>query len=104
MDYEDRAILDDDDNISSAARQKQQHDEEIADMRWLLSTPVGVRIMARLMDKGKVFDTTFTNNGYTAFNEGARAFVLANILDYVLEADPSKFEAIVLRVRELGGK
>ncbi len=78
--------------------------EEVADMKYILSRPEGLRFVSRLMDKGHIFASAFTNNGVTSYKEGQRDFVLANVLDVVIEADPFKFLDVALRIKQERGR
>lgn len=67
----------------------QKHDEqariarehELADVLWLMQHAKGRRFMWRLLSRAMVFQTTFTGNSTTFFNEGRRALGLELLAD-----------------------
>lgn len=75
-------------------KSKNQRDQEIEDIRDILSRPSGVRFFKRLMLKGQMFRTTFTGNSHTFFLEGHRNFALEFFGD-ACEACPEKVADLV---------
>lgn len=56
-------------------RQKLEREQERADLKWLMSSERGRRIIWRLMSQSGVFLGSFNENpAVMAFNEGRRAF------------------------------
>ena len=66
-----------------------KRDQEIDDMRAVLETPSGVRLIQRLIGSGRVFCSTYTGNSNTYFLEGKRSLSL-EILEDVVLASPEK--------------
>lgn len=80
---------------SGLERQKEQErlrsEEDIADLRWLMSQPRGRRIAWGLLSRAGVFRISMTGNSWTFFNEGKRSLgneLLADINDYCPEQYP----------------
>jgi hypothetical protein len=70
-----------------------------ADMRVLLNMPEGRRTIWRLLERGRMFATTFSTDSATAaFNEGGRNAALALVAD-VLRADPAAYGAMMLEAQ-----
>jgi hypothetical protein len=62
---------------------------EANDIKWLMSSKQGRRIVWRLLDKAGVFRTSFTGNSETFFKEGMRnmgLFLVAEIMAHSPEA------------------
>jgi hypothetical protein len=66
---------------------KRQRLSDLDDVRRIVKTPEGLRFFRRLLDIGKVFQTTFTGNSNTYFLEGHRNLAL-KFLDDIAEAAP----------------
>ena len=58
------------------AKEKLQREQNEDDIRWLMSTAQGRRIMARLLHVTGTQRSSFTGNSTTFFNEGARSIGL----------------------------
>lgn len=56
-----------------ARREALQRDQQLDDMRWLMSQAQGRRIMARVLELAGVERISFTGNSQTFYNEGARS-------------------------------
>ena len=56
-----------------ARREALQRDQQLDDMRWLMSQPQGRRVVARVLELAGVERISFTGNSQTFFNEGARS-------------------------------
>ncbi len=69
---------------------------EVADVRFLLGTQQGRRYVWRHLTNAGIFETSFTGNSTTFFNEGKRAVGL-KMLAEVMEANP---EAYVVMMSE----
>jgi len=52
--------------------QKHERKQELEDMRWLLSSPQGVRIFRRLIEMSKIFDGSIMAGASLEFREGRR--------------------------------
>jgi len=74
---------------------KNERKQEIEDIRSILNHPSGVRFFRRLMEKGKVFHTTFTGSSQGMFLEGHRNLALMFFHDLV-EAAPNKVADIMV--------
>jgi hypothetical protein len=75
---------------------KTKRDQELEDIKMLLSLPQGLRFFRRLMDIGHVFSTSFTGNSTTFFNEGMRNVAL-KIFNDVCEASPEKAKYVMIK-------
>lgn len=75
-------------------KQKSLRDQELEDIKDILSRPSGVRFFRRMMRKGHMFQTTFTGNSQSFFLEGHRNFMLEYFGD-VCEAVPNKISELV---------
>jgi len=73
---------------------KNEREQELEDIKELLSYPAGVRFFRRMFVEGRVFSTTFTGNSQTFFNEGARALALKYFAD-VADAAPRKLPEVI---------
>ena len=73
-------------------RNRQRREEEINDLRAVLSSVSGRRFIWRLLERGGVFRSSFNaeSDSYTAFNEGRRNLGLL-VLNDILETDPDAF-------------
>jgi len=81
----------DKDKQEDDARKKLVRKTEIADIKWLMSSRQGRRIMWRLMAMGRTFQLSFNTNAMTmAFNEGNRNLGL-QLLDEVMKLCPELF-------------
>lgn len=75
---------------------KNERDQELEDIKTVLKTPAGLRLFKRLMEKGHIFNTTFTGNSQTYFLEGHRNFALLLFND-VCEAIPEMVVELMTR-------
>lgn len=83
--------------IKSAGRkQRWNRERELSDVRSILSTKQGRRFWWRYLAKCKIFQSTFTGNNTTFFNEGERNVGLQLLAD-LNEAMP---EAYMLMQKE----
>ena len=78
---------------------KSERDQELEDIKEILSRPSGVRFFKRLLREGRIFQTTFTGNSYSYFNEGARNLVLKFFSD-VCEATPNKVHKLMTNIEK----
>lgn len=83
-----------------AQKEKNERDQQLDDIKDILSRPSGKRFFRRLLDDGKIFATTFTGNSYTFFNEGARNLVLKYFDDLCLAAPDKVAELMVKEKHE----
>ena len=60
---------------------KMRRQQELNDLRAVLSTQEGRRFFWRFLEKGKVFSATFTGNSTTFYNDGVREFAQVFFLD-----------------------
>lgn len=79
-----------------ALKLKNQREQELEDIKAILDTPSGIRFFRRLMEKGKMFQTTFTGNSNSFFLEGHRNYVL-EIFNDVCMAAPDKVVDLIIR-------
>jgi hypothetical protein len=89
------------------ARDRNARKVEIADIKWLMSSPRGRRIVWRLLKMARTFQISFNTNAMQmAFNEGNRN--LGNqLLDEVMELCPDVFPVMQKEqqsIKELGNK
>jgi hypothetical protein len=84
----------------AAKRTKNERDQQLEDIKDILSRPSGVRFFRRLLEDGSIFATTFTGNSYTFFNEGARNLVL-RYFDDLCAAVPERVAELMLRKKEV---
>jgi len=69
-------------------QEKQQYIESLPlreDYKQVFGTPAGNRVLLDMIKRGHVYASRFTNNGWTAFNEGECNFVLM-LADYAPDA------------------
>lgn len=78
---------------------KNQRDQELEDIKFILKTPAGTRFFRRLMAQGSVFHTTFTGNSHSYFKEGHRNLALIFFND-ICEAAPNKVAEIMIKKQE----
>lgn len=79
-----------------AKAQKLQRDSELDDLKFLLSTPQGIRFFKRFFDEGSMFKTTFTGNSQGMFLEGHRNLALKFFHD-ICQACPQKIPELIMR-------
>ncbi|ENC2022860.1 hypothetical protein ABKE32_000486 [Escherichia albertii] len=85
----------DDEDDSRLAGQEQRHREreqrDTDDIRQVMSTDAGRRVIWWLLERGKVFSTTFHADPHiAAFNEGQRNLALA-MFSRVMAASPDNY-------------
>jgi len=73
---------------------KNQRDTEIADLKNLLSSKRGRRIVWRILEQTGMHRTSFTGNSTTFFNEGQRNIGLW-LVEQVLSADTDAYLEMV---------
>ncbi len=66
------------------------HEQQLQDLREVLSSKPGRRFIWRLLSEGNIFRRCFTGNSATYYNEGIREFTLTFYQD-VMEASPDLF-------------
>lgn len=79
----------------AAQKERRVSAEELADLRTVLLSPAGHRVLKRIVDFCGILKTTYTGDGHGAFREGQRAVGL-KIVGEVAEAERSAFAEIVL--------
>ena len=73
---------------AEAARQRQV---EANDIKWLMSTKQGRRVVWRLLSEAGIYRTSFTGNSETFFREGKRQmglFLVAEVHTHATDAYP----------------
>jgi hypothetical protein len=74
--------------------------KDLSDIKNLMDTQSGRRIVWRVLERGKVFSTTFNVDAPTmAFLEGQRNVALELLAD-VMETAPKKFQVMMLEAKE----
>lgn len=77
-------------------KNKNTRDQELLDIKEIISTPGGMRFFTRLMVKGSIFSTTFRGNSWSFFYEGGRDLVL-NFFGDIVEAAPEKVAELMVK-------
>lgn len=77
-----------------------KQEQHLQDIRKILKTPEGIRVFSRILERGRMFSTSFTGNSATFFNEGARNLAL-QIFSEICEASPDKIASIILNTKEI---
>jgi len=67
-----------------------EQEREREELRYILDDPKGRRFLWRLLDYAGVYNSSFTGNSFTFFNEGRRDVGLF-VLDEVTDADPDAY-------------
>ena len=81
-------------------KNKNRRKQELEDIKNIIARPEGMRFFRRLMEAGKVFDTTFTGNSNGYFLEGHRNLALIFFADIV---DAAKNKVAELVIGQVGG-
>jgi len=71
-------------------KEESKRDRELNDVRFILSSAQGRRFYWRLLSSSRMFETSFTGNSTTFFNEGMRNVGLIFMGD-LSEADPDAY-------------
>ncbi len=79
-------------------KQKRSRENELDDVRHVLSTPNGRRFFWRYLSECGVFKTSFDGSSRTYFNEGERNVGLKLMAD-VNDADPEAYVTMLLESR-----
>lgn len=86
--------------IKKRSKQDKLNDtQEKLDLEWILSTPQGRRFIWKFLTTAGIFQSSFTGNSTTFFNEGKRDIGL-KLLAEVTEANP---DAYTLMMKESKG-
>lgn len=81
----------DSDQVRQAGEKEERgRERDLNDMRTVLSTLSGRRVVWRYLTFCKVFESSFTGNSTTFFNEGMRNVGLALLAD-IHEAEPQAY-------------
>lgn len=80
---------------------KLQRHNEAEDMKWLMGSKRGRRIMWRLLEKTRIFRSSFTGNSETFFNEGMRNVGLM-LMAQINETCPEQYTNMVQEQQENG--
>ena len=73
-----------------------ERQQELSDLKEILNTKPGLRFFQRFFEKGRIFDSSFTGNSHTFFNEGHRNFALLFLGD-ITEAAPEKLPQLLIK-------
>lgn len=84
---------------SIKSKQKNERDQELDDIKTILSAPAGMRFFKRFLEDGKIFSTTFTGNSNSFFFEGMRNLALKYFND-ICEAAPEKVADLMIRKKD----
>ena len=84
------------------AKEKAELEKEqyLKDLKELLDTPAGIRVFSKIIEKGKMFSSSFTGNSTTFFNEGMRNIIL-DLFGDICEAAPDRVGSIILKAKEI---
>lgn len=85
--------------MDEANRDKNMREQELIDIKEIISRPEGLRFFRRVMAEGLVFTTTFTGNSRGMFLEGHRNLAL-KFLNDVVEAAPNKIAELMVSGKE----
>lgn len=86
----------------SRERKKQQRTEHYLvneDMKWLMGSKRGRRIIWRILERAGIFRSSFTGNAETFFREGMRNVGLS-LLSQIHEACPENYTLMVKEQNE----
>ena len=93
-------IASDEQQVASAEKQAMlDRDQELEDIRNILSTKSGIRFFKRFAESGGLFSSSFTGNSGTYYNEGRRSIFLEFFGD-IVEAAPEKVVKIIMKGSE----
>lgn len=80
------------DQVREAKRKERwAHEDHISDMAWILSDVRGRRVLWKYLEHCGLFQTSFTGNSTTFFNEGMRNIGLKLIADITTASPESYF-------------
>lgn len=103
MSQDQRSVrkLNDPAQVRNAERAERRREEEfLASLRGILKTPEGRRVMAELLARGGMDQTSFDNSGSVVyFREGKRAYAL-EIKAHVIAASEDHYELMAREFRE----
>jgi len=85
-----RNIADESQVKEGSQKAKRLRERELSDIRFILETEMGRRFVWRYLSLAGVFQTSFTGNSTTFFNEGRRDIGLKLLAD-VSEAKPEAY-------------
>lgn len=90
-----------DESLSNEASQryKSTREQELEDIKTILSDPSGVRLFRRMFEHGKIFCSTYTGNSGSFFNEGMRNLALMFFNDICL-ASPNIIPKLMISDEE----
>lgn len=78
---------------------KSLKERDLGDVRWIVSTPQGRRFYWKYLKSCHVFETSFTGNSHTFFNEGERNVGL-RLLAELNDADPEAYMKMLLEAKD----
>mgnify|MGYP003143769975 CR=1 FL=1 len=84
---------------SNRERQKQSSSDQLSALRDLLETDGGKEFFWRLLARCKLYETSFTGNSQTFFNEGKREIGLW-VLSEIVAADPKAYANMMIKNEE----
>lgn len=79
--------------------EKATRKQELEDVKWILSTRQGRRHYWRMLRETHMFETSFTGNNTTFFNEGERNVGLKMMND-LMAAEPSAYLQMVREAQD----
>ena len=65
----------------SKTKEELERDQELKDIAHVANTPQGKRFLRYFFKKGMIFQSTFTGNSHTYYNEGKRGLALEILAD-----------------------
>ena len=97
---DDKTYIASDPKVVADAEEKAklEQDQRLADLKEVLNTPAGIRVISKVLEDGGLFRTSFTGNSKTFFNEGMRNLAL-KLFSEITDAAPDKLESLILKVK-----
>lgn len=90
----------DEQQVKKAGRKENlKRKQELEDMKALLDTPLGRRVVWRYLSICGVYQSSFTGNSTTFFNEGRREVGLRLMAD-IMESNPDSYAKMVKESRQ----
>jgi len=84
---------------SKKTRAKIDRDNQLSSMRDIVESDGGQEFLWRLLARCKVYETSFTGNSQTFFNEGKREVGLW-VLSEIVAADPAAYAKMMMKNTE----
>lgn len=76
-----------------------QRENELNDLRFILKSVQGRRVFKRILEQGRLFQTTFTGNSRGMFLEGRRDLALFILAEGAV-ASPSEMASVLINMQE----